>query len=63
MAVCLCVLALENFFLGPMGTSDAFPYGPLILRSVFKDLTKLLFWVRSRVNSQMLTASQILKVI
>lgn len=63
MAVCLCVLALENFLLGFMGTSDAFFYGPLILRSVFKNLIKLLFWVHSRDNTQMLTASQILRVI
>ena len=61
MAVCLCVLALEDFCLGPTGTSDAFLYGPLILRSIFKDLTKLLFWVRFSNTQSNLTLFSVLR--
>lgn len=61
MVVFLYVLAFGNFFLGLTGTADKFPCGPLILRSVFKELYKLFFWVCPTGNSQMLTAFQMLK--
>lgn len=61
MAVFLYVLALGNFFLELLGTADTFPCGPLILKSVFKQLYKFFFWVCPTGNSQMPTAFQMLK--